>query len=201
MSDINNKIKIFHTESRRPNKDQYYLEIAEAVAQRSTCLSVCFGAIIVKDDQIISTGYVGAPRKTKDCMELGYCIRRRKNIPSGTGYEMCRSVHSEMNAIINAARAGVSLLGGDMYLHCTKREADNTLKLVKAYPCLLCKKMIINAGIRRFVGHDEKGNIEEYYIDDWVKDWQTLEDISSGKELYKTEYTSADIKKMSSKKK
>lgn len=189
------KIEVFHTESRRPSKDHYYLEIAEAVAQRGTCLSICFGAIIVKDDQIISTGYVGAPRKTKDCMELGYCIRRQKNVPSGTGYEMCRSVHSEMNAIINAARAGVSLLGGDMYLHCTKREADNSLKLVKAYPCLMCKKMIINAGVRRFIGHDENGNIEDYLINDWVNDWQILEDISADKDQYKVKYSKADLEK------
>ena len=100
--------------TKKIKKDDYYLKIAEAVSTKCTCLMVNFGCIIVKDDQIISTGYVGAPRKTMDCIELGYCIRRKKNIESGKGYEMCRSVHAEMNAIINAARAGVSLLDGDM---------------------------------------------------------------------------------------
>ena len=103
------------------DKDNYYMKIAEAVAIKSNCLCIAFGCLIVKDDQIISTGYVGAPRKTKDCIDWGFCIRRKKNIKSGTGYEMCRSVHAEMNAIINAARSGVSLLGGDMFLHAAKR--------------------------------------------------------------------------------
>lgn len=194
------KLEKHHLKSRRPGKDKYYLEIAETVAQRGTCLSICFGTIIVKDDEIISTGYVGAPRKTKDCMELGYCIRRKKGVPSGTGYEMCRSVHSEMNAIINAARAGVSLLGGDMYLHSTKRDADGGLSLVNSYPCLLCKKMIINAGINRFISHDEKGNIIVYNVSDWVEDWQTIEDITLSGEKYQVKYSAQDLEKLSSKK-
>lgn len=173
---------------KRPNRDEYYLDIARTVAERGTCRCISFGCIIVKDDQIISTGYVGAPRKTKDCIELGYCIRRKKNIPSGTGYEMCRSVHAEMNAIINSARAGVSLLGGDLYLHTSKREDDGTLSLVKAYPCLLCKKMIINSGIKRFIGNNKEGKVLIYDIDDWIKDWQEIEDITLSKEQYKTDY-------------
>jgi len=172
-------------------KDEYYLKIAEAVAVKSNCLSVAFGCIIVKDDQIISTGYVGAPRKTMDCMELGYCIRRKRQVKSGTGYEMCRSVHSEMNAIINAARAGVSLLGGDMFLFTAKREGDGLVK-VNAYPCILCKKMIINAGINRFIGNDADGNLKIYQISDWVKDWQTLEDLTGDKDQYSTDYGEQD---------
>src|SRR4030042_3686430 len=101
----------------RPSKDQYYLNIAKEIAQRSTCFRAKGGAIVVKDDQIISTGYIGAPRKTKDCLERGYCLRDELKIPHGTQYEICRSVHSEMNALVNAGRAGVSLLGGAMYIY------------------------------------------------------------------------------------
>jgi len=173
--------------NKKIDKDNYYLNIAQTVAQKSNCLCVAFGCVIVKDDQIISTGYVGAPRKTKDCMELGFCIRRKKNIESGKGYEMCRSVHAEMNAIINAGRAGVSFLGGDMYLH-TSKKTENGFIPVKSYPCLLCKKMIINAGINRFIGNNEKNGLSIYNIADWVKDWQKIEDITQDKDKYKCEY-------------
>ncbi len=175
-------------------KDVYYLKIAETVAIKSRCLSVSFGCIIVKDDEIISTGYVGAPRKTMDCVELGYCIRRKKQVKSGTGYEMCRSVHAEMNAIINAARAGTSLLGADLFLFTSKREGDDLVK-VSAYPCLLCKKMIINAGINRFVGNDADGNPKVYQVEDWVKDWQTLEDLTNDKDQYFITYENKDNNK------
>ena len=171
----------------RPTKDEYYLNIAREVSLRSTCLMISFGCIIVKDDQIISTGYVGAPRKTKDCLDLGFCIRRKNNVESGKGYEMCRSVHAEMNAIINAARAGVSLLGGDMYLYTAKNE-ENGYTPVNAYPCLLCKKMIINSGIERFIGNSEKGKIKIYQIKDWVKDWKKLGDLTKDKDKYKVDY-------------
>ncbi|MEA3344441.1 MAG: hypothetical protein U9Q16_02055, partial [Patescibacteria group bacterium] len=100
----------------RPSKEEYYLNIAKQIAQRSTCFRLRAGAIILKNDQIISTGYIGAPRGTKDCLERGECLRNKLNIPHGQRYEVCRSVHAEQNAIINAARAGVSLLNGDMYL-------------------------------------------------------------------------------------
>ncbi len=172
---------------KKLDKDTYYMKIAQAVALKSNCLCVAFGCLIVKDDQIISTGYVGAPRKTKDCIDLGFCIRRKKNIKSGTGYEMCRSVHAEMNAIINAARAGVSLLGGDMFLHTAKKEKDK-LTLVKAYPCLLCKKMIINAGIKRVICNNEDGSVTSYSVQDWVEDWQKTEDITKGKDSYCLDY-------------
>ena len=173
--------------SKKISKDEYYLKIAQTVGIKSNCLMVGHGAIIVKDDQIISTGYVGSPRKTLDCAKLGYCIRRKKQVQSGKGYEICRSVHAEMNAIINAARAGVSLLGADMFLSASKRDGD-AFKLVNAYPCILCKKMIINAGINRFVGNDEEGNIKIYKISDWVKDWETLEDLENDKDQYFIDY-------------
>ena len=89
---------------KRIDKENYYLDIAETVLERSTCLRRCYGAIIVKNDEIVSTGYNGAPRGRKNCMDLGYCTREAMNIPSGQRYELCRSVHAEMNAIISAAR-------------------------------------------------------------------------------------------------
>ena len=89
---------------KRIDKENYYLDIAETVLERSTCLRRCYGAIIVKNDEIVSTGYNGAPRGRKNCMDLGYCTREAMNVPSGERYELCRSVHAEMNAIISAAR-------------------------------------------------------------------------------------------------
>jgi len=169
-------------------KDDYYMEIAKAVALKGNCLSAAMGCIIVKDDQIISTGYVGAPRKTQDCTELGFCIRRKKGIKSGTCYETCRSVHAEANAIINAARAGVSLLNGDMYLYAAKREEWDKWTPIKAYPCLMCKKMIINAGIKRFFGNNGDEGLNEYKIEDWVARWQEIEDISLDAEQYGINY-------------
>lgn len=178
--------------TNRISKEKYYLDIARAVAQRSNCLCVAFGCIIVREDQIISTGYVGAPRKTKDCMELGFCIRREKNIESGQGYEMCRSVHAEMNAIINAARAGVSLLNGDMYLYTAKKTKGDLLP-IQSYPCLLCKKMIINAGIIRFIGNNENDDgLSVYDVADWIEDWQDLEDITEDRDKYKCDYNQCE---------
>lgn len=123
--------------SKRPEKDQYYLNIARVVSTRSTCMKVYMGAIIVKEDQIIATGYVGAPRNTKSSMEHGFCLRKKLNIPSGSQYELCRSVHAEQNAIINAARAGVSLLGGDMFIYGQLKE---TGEVINAFPALSAKR-------------------------------------------------------------
>ncbi len=155
---------------KRISKKQYYLNIAEEVSKRSTCLSTNFGCIIVRDDQIISTGYNGAPRGTKDCTEIGVCLRRMMNVPSGTKYELCRSVHAEQNALINAARAGVSLLGGDLYLF-GRKILDGTNQLIKAYPCFICKKMILNAGITNVIANDDEGKVIIYSVEEWVKEW------------------------------
>ena len=152
----------------RPSKNEYYLNIAKQVAQRSTCFRAKFGAIITKDDQIIATGYNGAPRKTKDCLEKGYCLRDKLNIPHGQKYEMCVSVHSEQNAIINAARAGVSLLGGDMYIYSEDKEGN----LIDAFPCFICKKMLINAGLERVICSTKDGEYKIFKVQDWIKDWQ-----------------------------
>jgi dCMP deaminase len=167
---------------KRPEKDQYYLDIARMVSMRSTCLKVMMGAIILKEDQIISAGYAGAPRHTKSSMEHGFCLRKKLGIPSGTQYELCRSVHAEQNAIINAARAGVSLLGGDIFIYGESREAGGP---IDAFPCFICKKMIINCGLKRVVSsvRDKEKNYLVFYVEDWIKEWQT-NDIIEDKYQY-----------------
>ncbi len=152
----------------RPSKDQYYLNIAKEISQRGTCFRLKGGAIIVKDDQIIATGYIGAPRKTKDCFERGFCLRDKLNIPHGRQYEICRSVHAEMNAIINSARAGVSLLGGAMYIY----EENGKGEKVDSFPCYICKKMMINSGINRIVCSTKDGGNQIFYTDDWMVEWK-----------------------------
>ena len=154
----------------RPEKEDYYLHIAQVVSRRSTCLKVLIGAIIVKEDQIIATGYVGAPRHTRSSLDHGSCLRQKLQIPSGTQYELCRSVHAEQNTIINAARAGVSLLGGDMYIFGENRESGKTLF---AFPCFICKKMIVNAGLTRvLVSQPDAGSCRVFRVDDWVREWR-----------------------------
>jgi dCMP deaminase len=154
--------------AKRISKDDYYLGIAKEVARRSTCFRRSIGAIIVRDDQIISTGYVGAPRKTKSSHEHGFCLRDRLGIPHGERYELCRSVHAEQNAIINAARAGVSLLGGNMYIYGTVFNED---KPVNAFPCFICKKMIINAGLDRIICSTADGGKKAFRVSRWAQEW------------------------------
>jgi dCMP deaminase len=154
---------------QRTSKDQYYLGIAKEVSTRSTCFRRAIGAIIVRDDQIISTGYVGAPRKTKDSLEHGFCLRDKLAIPHGQRYELCRSVHAEQNAIINAARAGVSLLGGDMYIY---GSAPGSAAPISAFPCYICKKMIVNCGLGRIVCSTADGGAKVFRVEDWIRDWQ-----------------------------
>lgn len=168
---------------KRPEKRDYYLNIAEVVSSRSTCLKVLIGAIIVKEDQIIATGYVGSPRKTKSSIEHDFCLRQKLKIPSGTQYELCRSVHAEQNAIINAARAGVSLLGGDMYIFGRSRISG---KVMNAFPCFICKKMIINSGLRNVICsvEDESEKFKIFNTDEWIEDWQQ-HDIIEDKFKYK----------------
>jgi dCMP deaminase len=154
--------------AKRISKDDYYLGIAKEVAHRSTCFRRSIGALIVRDDQIISTGYVGAPRKTKSSHEHGFCLRDRLGIPHGERYELCRSVHAEQNAIINAARAGVSLLGGNMYIYGTVYGEG---KPINAFPCFICKKMIINAGLDRIICSTTGGGKKIFRVNRWTQDW------------------------------
>ena len=153
---------------KRISKDQYYLGIAKEVARRSTCWRRSIGALIVRDDQIISTWYVGANRKTRDNLNHGLCLRHPRYNPHGQRYELCRSVHAEQNAIINAARAGVSLLGGNIYIHGTVYGEE---KPIDAFPCFICKKMIINAGLNRVVCSTRAGGKKVFSVDKWARDW------------------------------
>lgn len=128
----------------RVSKAAYYLDIAQTVSERSTCLRRRYGAIIVKNDEIVSTGYNGAPRGRLNCCDIGKCYREELKIPRGERYELCRSVHSEANAIIAAARD--SMLGADLYLCCTDPADGSVIGGVDS--CMMCKRMILNAGIR-----------------------------------------------------
>jgi len=136
-------------------KDEYYLKIAERVAERSTCLRRLVGSVIVKRDRIVSTGYVGAPRKEPNCIDLGKCKRLELNLPSGMFYEICRSVHAEENAIINAASSGVEIYGATLYIFSKPRSKDYYPKGQEPsslyLPCYRCKKLIINSGLEKVV--------------------------------------------------
>lgn len=148
----------------RRDKPNYYLDIAETVAGRGTCLRRNFGAIIVKNDVIISTGYTGAPRGRKNCIDMGDCVRDRLSIPRGERYELCRSVHAEMNAIISASRE--EMLGATMYL--VGKDA-RTGELVKdASSCAMCKRLIINAGISKVVVRLTQDDYKTIEVRDWV---------------------------------
>ena len=131
----------------RISKENYYLDIAETVLERATCLRRIYGAIIVKNDEIISTGYNGAPRGRANCVDMGYCSREAMKVPRGERYELCRSVHAEANAIISASRRDMA--GGTIYL--VGRNAATGELLNDATSCLMCRRMIINAGLDRVV--------------------------------------------------
>ena len=129
----------------RRDKINYYLDLAEIVGQRGTCLRRHYGAVIVKNDEVISTGYVGAPRGRKNCSDLGVCIRQKMNVPRGERYELCRSVHAEANAIISASSS-----------------------------CSMCKRMIINAGIDRVYIRDSKDEYRMIQVQQWIDDDESL---------------------------
>jgi dCMP deaminase len=154
----------------RIDKENYYLDIAETVLERSTCLRRRYGAIIVKNDEIVSTGYNGAPRGRKNCMDLGYCTREAMNIPSGERYELCRSVHAEMNAIISAARRDT--LGATLYL--AGRESASGQLLRHATSCSMCRRLVINAGIDRVVIRTGERDYSVVHVEDWVREDDTL---------------------------
>lgn len=162
----------------RISKERYYVNIAEEVSKRGTCLSLQGGAVIVRDDQIISTGYIGSPRGTLSSYDRKNCLRRELNVPSGQQYELCRSVHAEQNAIINAARAGVSTMGADMFMY-GKKIWNGENALIDMAPCFICKKMIINAGIKRIISNTKEGKIVITEVKDIIDDWQKNDLISS----------------------
>lgn len=154
----------------RVSKINYYLDIAQTVSERSTCLRRRFGAIIVKNDVIISTGYNGAPRGRKNCSDLMYCAREAMNIPRGERYEMCRSLHAEANAIIAADRE--KMLGSTLYMCCTN-PADGSL-FSGTCSCMMCKRMVINAGISTVVVREDKDNYTVYDVADWIENDDSL---------------------------
>ena len=155
---------------KRTGKENYYLDIADAVCQRSTCLRRNYGAIIVRNDEIISTGYNGAPRGRCNCTDLGRCTREELRIPSGERYELCRSVHAEANAIISAARRDMI----DATLYLTGRDAKTGELLTDTTSCAMCRRMIINAGIRRVVARIGENGVRVTEVQDWIDGDDTL---------------------------
>ena len=159
---------------KRKSKEKYYLDIARVVLSRGTCIRRNYGAVIVKNDEIISTGYTGAPRGRKNCIDLGYCLREKYNIPRGERYELCRSVHAEANAIISASRK--EMINSTLYLEGVEYKTQEIVK--GASPCAMCKRMIINAGIIYVIVRETK---DTYKIFDVKKDWidkdETLDNI------------------------
>lgn len=160
----------------RRDKFNYYLDIAETVLERGTCLRRNYGAIIVRNDSIISTGYVGAPRGRANCCDLGYCRREQLNIPRGERYELCRSVHAEANAIIAASRS--EMLGATLYL--VGRDMQTGELIPNASSCAMCKRMIINAGIERVVIRNTPDKYTIILVSDWVKNDDSLDDSIMG---------------------
>lgn len=155
----------------RRDKVNYYLDLAETVAQRSTCLRRRYGAVIVKNDEVISTGYVGAPRGRANCSDLGYCLRTQLNVPRGERYELCRSVHAEANAIISAARR--DMIGGTLYL--VGRDAASGELLHDTTSCAMCRRMIINSGITRVVNRIGDDGIEIIDVQNWIVNDESIQ--------------------------
>lgn len=156
----------------RPNKIKYYLNIAKTVATRSTCLRRNYGAIIVKDDCIIATGYNGSPRGTANCIDLNECRREKLNIPRGQCYEMCRAVHAEQNCIINAKRS--DMIGSTLYLY--GLNANNGSLIENLDSCQLCKKLIINSGIEQVIIPISETEYKIIKVVDWISKDETLTD-------------------------
>lgn len=156
---------------QRRDKINYYLDLAEIVSQRTTCLRRRYGAVIVKNDEVISTGYVGAPRGRKNCTDLGYCIRQEMGIPRGERYELCRSVHAEANAIISASRD--KMIDATLYL--TGVEVADGSYVSNSCCCSMCKRMVINAGIKEVVIRDDKENYRIINVNDWIENDESLE--------------------------
>ncbi len=155
----------------RTDKHNYYLDIAETVLERGTCLRRNFGAIIVRNDQIISTGYTGAPRGRKNCLDLGGCQREAMNIPRGERYELCRSVHAEANAIISASRN--DMIGSVLYLVGRDMSTGNLVE--NASSCSMCKRLIINAGIDKVIIRNTATEFTTVHVRDWIFNDESLQ--------------------------
>ena len=150
----------------RISKENYYLDIAETVLERATCLRRVYGAIIVKHDEIISTGYNGAPRGRANCTDMGYCSREAMKVPRGERYELCRSVHAEANAIISASRR--DMVGGTIYL--VGRDARTGALLSDATSCSMCRRLVITSGLEKIVIRKTETEFEVVNVSDWVEE-------------------------------
>ena len=155
----------------RRDKQNYYLDMAQVALERSTCLRRHFGAVIVKNDVIISTGYNGAPRGRANCIDLNYCIRQQRNIPRGTQYELCRAIHAEANAIIAASRE--EMIGSTLYL--VGRDAQTGDIMKDADSCPMCKRQIITAGISQVVIRRDQNQYDVIDVNDWVQHDELLD--------------------------
>ena len=156
---------------QRRDRENYYLDIAQAVLGRGTCLRRNFGAIIVKNDQILSTGYAGAPRGRQNCSDLGVCLREKLGVPRGERYELCRSVHAEANAVIHASRS--EMTGATLYLVGVDAQTEELVP--DASPCSMCKRMIINAGISRVIIRNTPDSFTAIYVQDWIENDGSLQ--------------------------
>ena len=156
---------------KRINKNNYYLDIAEVTLERATCIRRKWGAVIVKNDEIISTGYNGAPRGRKNCNELGYCMREKLNIPRGERYELCRSVHAEQNAIISAPRKDMI----DATLYIVGINVNDGSYVSKSMPCAMCKRVIINSGIKNIVLRDTKDEYRKILVNEFIENDDSLD--------------------------
>ena len=155
----------------RIDKTNYYLDIAQTVSERSTCLRRHYGAIIVKHDEIVSSGYNGAPRGRKNCADLNRCTRAELNIPSGERYELCRSVHAEANAIISASRR--EMLGSTLYMACVNPDSGELM--AHSTSCSMCRRQIINAGIEKVIIRDTPTDFRVVDVErDWVDEDDSL---------------------------
>lgn len=157
----------------RRDKINYYLDIAQVVSERCTCLRRNYGAIIVSDDEIVSTGYVGAPRGRANCIDLGFCQRERMNVPRGERYELCRSVHAEANAIISAPRS--RMLGSILYLCGTEQATKEFIEAAR--PCSMCKRLIINAGIATVIVRNTIKDFTIIDVAEWISNDESLTGI------------------------
>ncbi|MDR2074116.1 MAG: dCMP deaminase family protein [Oscillospiraceae bacterium] len=157
----------------RRDKHNYYLDVAETILKRASCIRRNFGSVIVKNDQIISCGYTGAPRGRANCLDIGCCVRDKFKVPRGQRYEMCRSVHAEANAIIHASRK--EMLGSTLYLVGKEKKCGSYVD--GTAPCAMCKKLIINSGIERVISRE---NIDKFLVTEvelWVRSDESLDEI------------------------
>ncbi len=157
----------------RVSKHNYYLDIAQTVAERSTCMRKMYGAIIVKNDSIVSTGYNGAPRGRKNCSDIGVCMRDKLGIPRGERYELCRSVHAEANAIIAAPRE--QMLGATIYMVCVNAKTGALEPGTSS--CMMCKRQVINAGIVQVIVRDTKEDFRIINVDEWIENDDSLSGV------------------------